>query len=670
MTTKRQGAYGYWDSVLTAEKVCRDSNDINFVRSASDGVYFVNSEAGEKDKLAVWHLSDMGVLSRISANEINVRSRVHEYGGLPYVVHENHLYVCNLVDQLIYKQPLRGNAQEPVAEPIPLTQIESDQIGNFRYADFLVDVHRQRLICVREDHRLVDDNDFDASEVVNTLVAIDLESGGEGEILFEGSDFVSTPRLSPDGKTLAWQTWSHPNMPWDNTEIRLANFDSKGKLTNIRQVQQQSNGSLVQPQFDNKGQLYFIADWSDWWNLYRVTAEELEASCEPEPVCSVMADFAPAAWVLGASNYALLGDDSIVVSLTRNGRWELGIIEASAAGKSNLLIIEDGYGQLENLVTIDRQVYFTAATPVTPNSIHSLAVAKPLKINSLAIRKMSITEEPSIDRGMISQAEIICFNTADQRIAYGNFYPPANTAFTGNENDQPPLLVSIHGGPTSAAKVSLNLKVQYWTSRGFAVFDVNHRGSTGYGREFRRSLYLKWGVVDLEDIIFGVQHLISEGLVDPAKIAIHGGSAGGYAVMAALSACDLFAAGTSYYGVSDLEVLAQGTHKFESRYLDQLIGPYPEAQQTYRDRSPIYNIDKISAPLLLLQGLEDKVVPPEQAERICNKLKQKGVDVRYMAFAGEGHGFRRLENQVQALLTELEFYQETLGLSDGNAAVT
>ena len=665
MTKKQQCAYGCWSSALSAEKVCRDSNDIDFLRPGSDGVYFINSVAGDKDKLAVWHLSNNQVLSRISASGINARSRVHEYGGLPYVVHEDHLFVCNLVDQLIYKQPLPGNGQDSVAEPVPLTQIEPDQVGHLRYADFLVDVHRQRLICVREDHRLVDVDDFDARRVVNTLVTTDLETGGEGEVLFAGTDFVSSPSLSPDGKTLAWQTWSHPNMPWDNTEIRLANFDSKGKLTNIRQVRQQSSGSMVQPQFDYKGQLYFIADCSDWWNLYRVTVDELEASCEPEPVYALTADFAPAAWVLGASNYVLLADDSIVVSFTRNGQWELGVIESNAAGQSNLVTIAGGYGQLENLVTIDRQVYFSAATPAMANSIHSLVVPKSLKNTPLAIKKMSITGESPVDSGLISQAEIISFDTADQQIAYGNFYPPANTAFMGCEHSRPPLLVSVHGGPTSAARVSLNLKVQYWTSRGFAVFDVNHRGSTGFGRKFRRSLYSKWGLVDLEDIIFAVRHLISEGLIDPEKIAIHGGSAGGYAVMAALAACDLFAAGTSYYGVSDLEVLAQGTHKFESRYLDQLIGPYPEAQQTYRDRSPIYNIDKISAPLLLLQGLEDKVVPPEQAERICNKLKQKGVDVRYMAFAGEGHGFRRLENQVQALVTELEFYKETLGLGNG-----
>ncbi|MCH8887281.1 MAG: hypothetical protein IIC13_11880, partial [SAR324 cluster bacterium] len=446
----------------SAEKVCRDSNDINFLRPGSDGVYFINSVAGDKDKLAVWHLSNDQVLSRISASGINARSRVHEYGGLPYVVHEDHLFVCNLVDQLIYKQPLPGNGQDFVAEPVPLTQIEPDQVGHLRYADFLVDVHRQRLICVREDHRLVDVDDFDARRVVNTLVTIDLETGGEGEVLFAGTDFVSSPSLSPDGKTLAWQTWSHPNMPWDNTEIRLANFDSKGKLTNIRQVQQQSNGSLVQPQFDNKGQLYFIADWSDWWNLYRVTGDELEASCEPAPVYALTADFAPAAWVLGASNYVLLADDSIVVSFTRNGQWELGVIESNAAGQSNLVTIEGGYGQLENLVTIDRQVYFSAATPAMANSIHSLVVPKSLKNNPLAIKKMSITGESPVDSGLISQAEIICFNTADQQIAYGNFYPPANTEFMGSEHSRPPLLVSVHGGPTRAARVSRNFSNSPW----------------------------------------------------------------------------------------------------------------------------------------------------------------------------------------------------------------
>ena len=664
MTKKLECAYGCWESPLSAEKVFRESDEINFLRPAADGVYFTNSVAGEKDKQAVWHLSNDQVLSRISAEGFNVRSRVHEYGGLPYVVHDDTLFFCNFTDQAIYQQRLPGGAQDRVAAvPVALTPIESEPGGKLRYADFYIDVHRKRLICVREDHRLVDADSFDASRVVTTLVAIDMELGGEGEVLFAGSDFVASPRISPDGKTLAWQTWSHPNMPWDNTEIRIAHFDEDGGLTNIRQVQQASPGSLVQPQFDSRGQLYFIADWSDWWNLYRVTADELQGACVPEPIYALEAEFAPPQWVLGPSNYALLEDDSLLVSYTRDGLWELGIIESKTAPARDLITLESGYGQLDNLVISKQKAFFTAATTTEVNCIRSLDISKPLNQGAAAITKLSIGKESTMEKAAISRAEIICFDTADQQQAYANFYPPCNPQFVGPKNSPPPLLVSVHGGPTSAARVSLNLKIQYWTSRGFAVLDVNHRGSTGFGRKFRRSLYPNWGVFDLQDIIYGVQHLIAQGRIDREKVAIHGGSAGGYSVMACLSTCDLFAAGVSYYGISDLEGLTQGTHKFESRYLDQLIGPYPEARQTYRDRSPIYNIDSISAPLLLLQGLEDKVVAPEQAEGIYNKLKHRGVDVRYIAFEGEGHGFRQLKNQVQALNSELAFYLETLGLN-------
>lgn len=663
MTNKQQRTFGCWDSALTAEKVCLDSDDINFVRPAPDGVYFINSVAGEKDKYAAWHLSNNGKLNRISADDYNIRSRLHEYGGVPYIVHENTLYFCNFADQAIYRQLLSDKTEVPVApKAVPLTPADSELAAKIRYADFLIDTRFNRLICVREDHRQLGSGAFDASKVVNTLVAIDLEQGGEGEILFEGTDFVSSPRLSPDGETLAWQTWSHPNMPWDNTEIRIANFDSKGALTNIRQVQQQITGSLVQPLFDAKGDLYFISDWSDWWNLYRVSAAELNASCTAEAVLPLDAEFAPPQWLLGHRNYALLDDGSIVVSYTRNGQWELGIIKGAGSGPRELITIASGYGQLENLSSLENKVFFSAASPTEANAICSLETDGKSAAKGFAVKRYATDEESALEEVSISRPELICFETVDKQQAYGNFYPPCNPRFTGLANTRPPLLVSIHGGPTSSARMSLNLKIQYWTSRGFAVIDINHRGSSGFGRKFRRSLYRNWGLFDLQDIIFTVRHLADEGRIDRDKVVIRGGSAGGYSVMAALSSCDLFAAGTSYYGVSDLEVLARGTHKFESRYLDQLIGPYPEAQQTYRERSPIYNIENIQAPLLLLQGLEDKVVPPDQAEVICDKLKRRGVDVRYISFEGEGHGFRQLKNQVHALNMELDFYREVLGL--------
>lgn len=665
MTRKSQHSYGCWPSPLTAQNVSLDSGEMNFLRANSRGVCFINSVNGEKDKQAVWQLSPNGELNRLTPTNFNVRSRVHEYGGVPYCIHDNTLWFCNLTDQAIYSQALSTDIT-PVLDSSaePLTPVEPTLAAKLRYADLLIDPNFNRLICVREDHRLSDPINFDASCVVNTLVSIDLVSGGEGEILYAGSDFVSSPRLSPDGKTLVWQTWSHPNMPWDNTEIRLANFDDDGKLVNIRQIHQPQSGSLVQPQFDNKGQLVFIADWSDWWNLYRVSVNELESTCKAEALYPIKADFAPPQWLLGHQNYLILDDGSILASYTQNSQWHLGLLHSSSGDNWEMQNIAGEYGQIENICSNAEAIFFSAATATQENAIHRLPLEGKARPAHFAIERISLSVEPSADTSGFSQARILCFKTNNDDLAYGNFYPPTNSQYTGIVDTLPPLIVSVHGGPTSSAKTSLNLKLQYWTSRGFAVIDVNHRGSTGFGRKFRHSLYPNWGLFDLQDIESCVRHLINEGLVDSKKIAIRGGSAGGYSVMAALSQSNLFSAGASYYGISDLEVLTQGTHKFESRYLDQLIGPYPEAREIYRARSPIYNIAKITAPLLLLQGLEDKVVPPEQAEGICNKLKIKGVDVRYLAFEGEGHGFRQLQNQVLAMETELSFYQETLQLRD------
>ncbi len=665
MTEKLQRNYGYWPSPLTAERVSLDSGDMNFLRADSGGVCFVNSVDGGKNNQAVWHLSSNGQLNRLTPTRFNVRSRVHEYGGVPYCVHGNTLWFCNLADQAIYRQDLgidRMPLPDSSAEPEPFTPVEPTLAGKLRYADFLIDPSFNRLICVREDHRLSDPDNFDANSIINTLVSIDLETGGEGEVLYAGSDFVSSPRLSPDGRTIVWQTWSHPNMPWDNTEIRLANFDAEGKLKNIKNVHQPKNGSLVQPLFDKKGQLYFIADWSDWWNLYRVRTEELETTCKAEAIYPLKADFAPPQWLLGHRNYLLLDDETILTSFTQDSQWQLGLLRETSGDVWEMLNIADGYGQIENICSSTGTVFFSAATPIQENAIHHLQLEEGNKSPSFALKRISLNGDSKADTSGISQARTLCFKTHNDDLAYGNFYPPTSSQYTGSVDTLPPLIVSVHGGPTSSAKTSLNLKLQYWTSRGFAVIDVNHRGSTGFGRKFRQSLYPNWGLFDLQDIEYCVRYLIKEGLVDSERIAIRGGSAGGYSVMAALANSDLFAAGASYYGISDLEVLTQETHKFESRYLDQLIGPYPEARDIYRARSPINNIDKITAPLLLLQGLEDKVVPPDQAEGICNKLKTKGIDVRYLAFEGEGHGFRQLRNQKLALESELLFYQEALKL--------
>ncbi len=688
MSKKQTRPYGRWPSTLSAELVCLGSSGINFLRAGDGGLYFVNSLPDAKDQLAVWHLSADDSLGKVSADGFNVRSRVHEYGGMPYVVNGNTLYFCNFVDQVIYKQPivLAGtglSSSSGNSVPVALTSNDELMAAKLRYVDLVVDKKFNRLICVREDHRDVEPEHFDASKVINTLVAIDLDKGGEGEVLFEGSDFVSAPHLSPDGETLVWQTWSHPNMPWDNTEIRLAEFDGTGQLSNVRQVHQAKPGSLIQPQFDARGQLYFIADWTDFWNLYRVSSAELKQNCHSEAVLPMNAEFAPAPWISGHCSYVCMGEESVAVSFTRNGLSELGLISDLYSDCPELTLIQNDFGLLENLsreITAGSgsgsgksRLYFLAATQTSGNAIASVEIDSNYPTAQDGICYHSVEAEETKGRkerekerekraAEFSVAEIIRFATAADQQAYGNLYLPNNSNYVGVGKSLPPLIVGVHGGPTSTAKAALNLKTQYWTNRGFAVLDVNHRGSTGFGRQFRRTLYGQWGVVDLEDVMAAVRYLITLGRIDKNKVVIHGGSAGGYSVMAALSQCDLFAAGASYYGVSDLEVLARGTHKFESRYLDQLIGPYPEARQLYRERSPIHNIDQITAPLLILQGLEDKIVPPDQALGIRDKLRDRGVAVEYLPFAGEGHGFRKLENQLLALQAELDFYRRVLRL--------
>jgi len=658
MNEKLESAYGRWESPLSAAMIFQESDDINFLRPCDNGIYFLNTVAGHPDQHAVWLLSNNEDLLQVSPAQANVRTRVHEYGGLAFAVSGTHLYYCDFADQQIKKTVLSSRQAQTEAPAVDVTAAASVAAagGKLRYADFIIDKGFNRLIAVREDHRLQDSSNGKA-EVVNALVSIDLDHGGEGDVLFEGTDFVSSPRLSPDGKTLAWLSWSHPNMPWDNTEIRIGNFDAHGSLLNIRQVASALPGSLLQPLFDAEGQLYFIADWSDWWNLYRVTLDELKGECKAEAVCEVEAEFSSAPWQLGHRNYALLDANTIIASYNRNGSWALGIIDIA---KKQLREISAGYGQIENLTAHDGHCFFTAATPKTVSSIYSLDISQ--RAEAQITKTMSGAGAKSIEQNFISQAEPFHYASANGHQAYANFYQPSNPLTTAPSNSLPPTIVSVHGGPTSSAKSSLNLKVQYWTSRGFAVLDINHRGSTGYGRKFRHSLYGEWGNYDLQDIIFAVKHQIAAGRVDENKIAIRGGSAGGYAVMAALSFCDLFAAGTSYYGVSDLEVLAKDTHKFESRYLEQLIGPYPASKSLYRQRSPIHHIDQITTPLLLLQGLEDKIVPAQQSEAIYRELQQKAVDVRYISFAGEGHGFRKLSNQVSALNAEFDFYREVLKL--------
>jgi len=647
--------YGHWESSLSAEKVFQASETISYIRPCTNGVFFLLSMPQEGNSMALMHQSSDGRQTRVSPPGINVRSRVHEYGGLPYAFTDDSVFYCNFRDQAVLKQPFDQHSFEagPSVVLSPGSSIKSDLL---RYADFIVDSKRNRLICVREDYRL------DGKEPANTLVAIDIDKGGEGEVLFADSDFLASPVLSVDGELLAFQTWSHPSMPWDDTQIRIADLDGSGRLCNLRQVrggqkeqaqeQRYGYGSLVQPLFNVRGELYFIADWNDWWNLYRVSAESLQQDCQAQAVWPMAAEFCAAQWQLGQHNYDFCDEHTLLVSFNKNGFWELALLDTRSG---QLTTLQAGLGMLESVYCQAGRAVFSAASPRSSASIQSIS----LQHNSQCETLFTCRRSDGLNDEDISMPEHISYPSEDSE-AYGIFYPPRNAACIAPEGTLPPLLVLVHGGPTGSARVGFNPALQFWTSRGFAVLDVNHRGSTGYGRRFRQSLYENWGVADVADVDNAVHHLIAQGRVAPDKAAIRGGSAGGYVVLAALVHSDLFSAGASYYGISDLELLAADTHKFESRYLDQLIGPYPAAKHIYQQRSPVNHIDSITAAVLLLQGLEDKVVPPNQAEMIYKKLLQKNPATRYLSFADEGHGFRNPPNQIAALNSELAFYQDNL----------
>jgi dipeptidyl aminopeptidase/acylaminoacyl peptidase len=510
-----------------------------------------------------------------------------------------------------------------------------------RYADFVIDGNRGRLICVREDHT-------SGGEPVNTLASVSLDKKDDfGSVLIGGNDFYSSPRVSPDGKQLTWLTWNHPNMPWDGTELWLADIATDGSLTNSRLIAGGREESIVQPEWSPDGTLYFVSDRSGWWNLYRV-----ENDAGIKIVCDKDAEFALPQWGFGMSSYAFSSAELIVCSYVQDGFSKLATLD-TATGE--LIDIECDYTDISFVCATSGRAAMRAGSPKQVTSLVSL------DLETMKFDVLRRSNDLRLDAGYLSTPEAIEFPTENGKTAYAFFYRPTNRDYRPAEGELPPLIVKSHGGPTAAASTSLALTNQYWTSRGFAILDVNYGGSTGYGRSYRERLRGEWGVVDVDDCVNGARYLVKKGLVDPNRLIITGGSAGGYTTLCALTFRQVFKAGASYYGVSDAEALARDTHKFESRYLDWLFGPYPEDRQIYFDRSPINFAEQLSCPVIFFQGLEDKMVPPNQAELMVDVLKRKGIPVAYVAFPGEQHGFRQAQNIKRSLDAELYFYSKVFG---------
>jgi dipeptidyl aminopeptidase/acylaminoacyl peptidase len=592
-----------------------------------EAVYWSESRPAEGGRNVVLRWGSEGKIENITPKEFNVRSRVHEYGGGSFIVLDSTLFFVNFADQRLYRQES--------GQPKPIT-LEAAT----RYADIVVDRFRNRLICVREDHSNGE------LEPVNTVVAVALSDNREERLLISGNDFYSNPRISPDGSQLAWLTWNHPNLPWDGTELWVGELRPDGLVGEVQKVAGGVSESIFQPEWSPDGVLYFVSDRTGWWNIYRSSQKG------SEPLCPQNFEFGRPQWLFDMSTYDFVSTERIICTFTSKGIWHLASLNCTTG---QLDVIETPYTEVWNLRASPKQAVFCAGSPTESPAIVSLD----LDSNRLKIIKQSSDIE--IESGYLSIPEIIEFPTEGGKTAYGFFYAPKNSAYEAPRGETPPLLVKSHGGPTGATSTSLAWDIQYWTSRGFAVLDVNYGGSSGYGRDYRERLDGQWGIVDVDDCVNGARYLAEQGRVDVKRLAIRGSSAGGFTTLCALTFRDIFKAGASYYGISDLEALAKETHKFEARYLDRLIGPYPERQDIYRERSPIHFTHLLSCPLILFQGLEDEIVPPNQAEMMLDALQAKGLAVAYVPFAGEQHGFRRAETIKRALDGELYFYSRVFG---------
>ncbi len=635
-TSQEIASYGAWRSPITAELIVKGSIGLGQIELDSDNLYWTEGRPAEGGRSAIVHRDSTGAIKDLIPAPFNARSRVHEYGGGSLAVDQGVVYFVNFADQKIYRVETKVSPNSEIKAPVALTNE-----GNYRYADLVIDRPRQRLIAVREDHSR-------DGEPINTLVAIDLTNGSHQQILASGQDFYSSPALSPDGKYLAWLTWQHPDLPWYNTQLWVAAFDEVGNLAPAQLVAGGKDESIFQPEWGAEGSLYFVSDRSNWWNLYCWQQGEII------PICEMAAEFGLPQWVFAMKTYGFASPEEIICTYGQQGLWYLGRINLQT---KELTTLEIPYTDISGLRVNNHKAVFLGGSATAPTAL----VVMDLQTQELEVIRISsqVTIEPSY----FSVPEAIAFPTEQGLTAYGFYYPPCNPDYVAPEGEKPPLIVKSHGGPTAATSSSFSLRIQYWTSRGFAVLDVNYGGSTGYGREYRLRLDGQWGIVDVDDCTNGAKYLVDRGLADPQKLAIAGGSAGGFTTLAALTFRDTFQAGASYYGVSDLEALARDTHKFEARYLDRLIGTYPDQQEIYIERSPINFTEKLDCPVIFFQGLEDKVVPPNQAEMMVSALQQKGLPVAYVAYPGEQHGFRQAQNIQRTLEGELYFYSRVFGFA-------
>lgn len=621
--------YGSWKSPISAAMVAEAGIRLSEVMLDGDDVYWLEGRPAEGGRSVIVKLGPNGVAADVTPSGSNVRTLVHEYGGGAYAAHRGVVYFSNYADQRLYRQ-------DPGQAPRPITPD-----GPYRYAECVVDERRGRLVCVREDHTT---SDIDA---VNTLVGLPLDGERPATVLASGHDFYASPRLKPDGNLLAWLAWDHPNMPWDDTDLYVSPVSPDGALDDPRAVAKAARPeSFYQPEWGPDGMLYFLSDRNGWWNLYRLAADDVQ------PLWPLEAEFGVARASLGMSSYAFERSGRIVCTYADVAGRHLALLDPQTLEREE---IAGDYTSIVYLRATAGKAHFIGATALD----HAAVVEVDLR--SHRPRALRRSSEQEVDPAYFSAPQSIDYPSAGGWTAHAFYYRPSNPHYGAPAGSKPPLMVMVHGGPNSATSSALNLGTQYWTTRGFAVVDVSYRGSTGYGRAYRDSLRGQWGIADVEDCVSVVRYLSERGEIDANKVAIRGRSAGGYTTLRALTSSDVFKAGASYAGLSDLDIFARETHKFESRYLDSLIGPYPERRDLYLARSPMYALDRLSRPVIFFQGLEDAVVPPNQAEMMVEALRRKGQPVAYLAFEGEQHGFRKATNIMRSLEAELYFYSRVFG---------
>ena len=614
--------YGTWESLITSEMLVGGAVRLGEIVTDGDDVWWAESRPDEGGRtVIVRNGKDQ------TDKKTNVRTLVHEYGGSAWWVRNGTLVYSQYFDQRLYRRDKSGDS-------IPLTP-ESETQQSYRYADGRITNNEDWYVCVREIHTSSDE------EPSNEIVAVPLDGSQQIRVLVSGPDFVSSPRVSKEGNQIAWVQWNHPNMPWDDTQLCIASLEEM--VLSNQKVTKSKAESFFQPEWDDQGNLHVVSDRNNWWNLFRVDQSTNEIDLTS--LTNFEAEIGLPQWVFGQSRYAFVGDEIWFVyreagidklaTLSSNGQFEQIKIDAT---------------EIESVTNYQDGIVATVSSWKAESSV--------MFINSEEVRPLSKTRDLDIGESWFPVPETFTYQTSDSEKAHALFYSPTNPEYEIHENENPPLIVLAHGGPTGSARRQLQLSIAYWTSRGFGVADVDYRGSTGYGRLYRNRLRNSWGLADVEDCVAVAKHLVAQKKVDKNRLAIKGGSAGGFTVLAALTFHDTFTAGASRYGIADLAILAKDTHKFESRYLDRLVGKWPEDEEIYKQRSPIHHIEQLSTPMVILQGSEDPIVPPNQAHLMAKKLKENDIPHALIEFSDEGHGFRKAPNITKAIESELAFFAQ------------